>query len=60
MDHQRDSGWIHTFREVLGIDIQMALRLRRFFADPNTDKNIEEIELINDELIQKVKKYFIL
>ncbi|MEK6641731.1 MAG: ATP-binding protein [Nitrospirota bacterium] len=50
----------HTFREVLGIDIQMALRLRRFFADPNPDKNIEEIELINDELIHKVKKYFIL
>lgn len=51
---------LHTFREVLGIDIQMALRLRRFFADPNPDKNIEEIELINDELIHKVKKYFIL
>ena len=49
-----------VFREVLGVDTQMALRLRRFFFDPNPDKKIEEIEGISGELIQKAKKYFIM
>jgi len=49
-----------VFRELLGVNTQMALRFRHFFFDSNPDKKIEEIEGVSDEMIQKAKKYFIM
>jgi hypothetical protein len=51
---------VPVFRELLGVNMQMALRFRHFFFDPNPDKKIEEIEVVSDELIQKAKKHFIM
>lgn len=49
-----------VFREVLGVDTRMALRLRNFFCDPNPDKKFEDVEGVTSELIERIKRHFII
>lgn len=49
-----------VFLEVLGIDTQMALRLRNFFLSRNPEITLESMEGMTPELIERIKKHFIL
>lgn len=49
-----------VFREVLGVDTRMALRLRNFFCDPNPDKKFEDVEGVTSDLIERIKRHFII
>jgi hypothetical protein len=47
-----------VFREVLNIDDELAYRIRNFYWYQNQGGNLEEIEGITDEVIEKIKIYF--
>ena len=47
-----------VFREVLGVDIQLAYQLSRHFRDRDSDKSISEITGINEEIINKLYQFF--
>ncbi len=49
-----------VFLEVLGVDRQMALRLNNFFLDRNPEITIESLEGMTPELIERIRKHFIL
>ncbi len=48
-----------VFREVLGIDLEMALRLRDYFLGRLPEKTLESLEGMTPDLIERVKKYFV-
>lgn len=48
------------FMEVLGVDSSMALRLRSFFWRRDEKKNLREVEGMTEDLIEKIKRFFIL
>src|SRR5262249_4968408 len=47
-----------VFREVLGVDVQLAYQLARHFRDRDSDKSISEITGINKEIIDKLYRFF--
>jgi hypothetical protein len=49
-----------TFVEVLRVDRQMASRLQSFFWNRSESKKLKEVEGMTDELIEEIKKHFIL
>ena len=50
----------HAFKEVLGVDDDMAYRLYTFFSYGNRDKNIDELEGMTGELAKSIRTYFLL
>ena len=48
-----------VFREVLGIDVHLALRLEGFFRRDDQEADLREIEGVTDELLEKIRKWFI-
>jgi hypothetical protein len=54
------SAGYRVFQDVLGVDIQVALRLQSFFEHPDTDKRLEDIEGVTEEVVQKVRRYFVI
>jgi hypothetical protein len=49
-----------AFMEVLGVDIETAYGLSDFFYRGNESRGLNEIEGITDEIIENIKKHFIL
>lgn len=49
-----------VFMEVLGIDIETASNLSDFFYQGNESNGLDEVEGVTEELIEKIKKFFIL
>jgi hypothetical protein len=47
-----------VFREVLGVDIQLAHQLAWHFGDKDSNKKISEIAGINEEVIDKLHEFF--
>jgi hypothetical protein len=50
----------HVFKEVLGIDFDMALRLRDFFYGHNEGKELNSLDGMTDELLGKIETHFVL
>lgn len=48
-----------VFREVLGIDVQLAARLADFFWRDDQEADLREIEGVTDELLEKIRKWFL-
>ena len=48
-----------VFREVLGIDVHLALRLEGFFRRDDQEADLREIEGVTDELLEKIRKWFL-
>lgn len=49
-----------VFREVLGVDLNLAYKIERFFRSPNTDSQLENIEGISDDIIAKIAQHFLI
>ncbi len=49
---------LRVFKEVLGVNHAMALRLRTHFRRAEEGQKIDEIEGITPELIERIKHYF--
>ena len=49
-----------VFMEVLGVDTETAYRLSDFFYQENRSEGLDEIEGITPEIIERIKKHFIL
>ena len=49
-----------VFHEVLGIDVHLALRLEGFFRRDDQEADLREIEGVTDELLEKIRKWFVL
>ncbi|MXX38124.1 MAG: ATP-binding protein [Gemmatimonadetes bacterium] len=48
-----------VFREVLGIDVQLAARLADFFWRDDEEADLRQIEGVTDELLEKIRKWFL-
>ena len=48
-----------VFREVLGIDFHLATRLEGFFRRDNEETDLKEIEGVTDELLEKIRRWFL-
>ena len=48
-----------VFREVLGVENDMAFRLRNFFGGPGQGKRLRDLEGMTDELYQKINTNFL-
>lgn len=48
-----------VFREVLGIDVDLALRLEDFFRRGEEEADLREIEGVTDELLEKIRRWFL-
>jgi hypothetical protein len=49
-----------VIKEVLNIDFNLASNLEHFFWQGNEAKNLRNVDGINDEIIEKIEKYFVL
>lgn len=47
-----------VFQEVLALDIDMAIRLQRFFAWPNENQKLESLDGMTEELLFRIKVNF--
>ena len=48
-----------VFREVLGIDVQLAARLADFFWRDDEEADLRQIEGVTDELLEKIRRWFL-
>jgi Putative DNA-binding domain len=49
---------VRVFREVLGIDLELALKLRSFFSNSSNANNVSEVEGVTEEIFAKIQTYF--
>lgn len=47
-----------VIKEVLGVDIETAFRIYYYFHDDRENKDLKDIEGINNEIIEKINRYF--
>ena len=47
-----------VFQEVLGVDVHLAARISDFFWHNDPPKSMNDIEGIDEEIINKIEKYF--
>jgi hypothetical protein len=49
----------NVFMEVLGVEINMAFRLRDLFSGWHQDKKLQDLDGMTEDLLGKIRRYFL-